>query len=43
MVWRQQCGALQLAAKRALFAGRMVVFYCDLDERKLRPVNFPKN
>ncbi len=34
---------VQLAAKRALFAGRMVVFYCDLDERELRPVDFPKN
>ena len=34
---------IRLAAKRALFARRMVVFYCDLDERKLRPVSFPKN
>ena len=32
----------KLAARRALFAGRMVVFYCDLDERRLRPVNIPK-
>ena len=32
-----------LAAKRALFAAGMVVFYCDLDEKKLRPVSIPKN
>jgi len=32
----------RLAGKRALFAGRMVVFYCDLDERRLRPVSIPK-
>jgi ribosomal protein S18 acetylase RimI-like enzyme len=25
----------RLAAERTLFAGRMVVFYCDLDEKKL--------
>ncbi|HEX4005000.1 MAG TPA: GNAT family N-acetyltransferase [Acidobacteriaceae bacterium] len=31
------------AGKRALFAGRMVVFYCDLDDRNLRPVNVPKS
>lgn len=31
-----------LAGKRKLFAGRMVVFYCDLDERKLRQVSIPK-
>lgn len=30
------------AAKRALFAGRMVVFYCDLDERRLPRVIAPK-
>ncbi|HKR30011.1 MAG TPA: GNAT family N-acetyltransferase [Terriglobales bacterium] len=27
--------------KRTLFAGRMVVFYCDLTSRKLRPMNPP--
>ena len=27
----------KLAAKRALFAGRMVVFYCDLDRAKTAP------
>jgi len=32
----------QLAGKRALFAGRMVVLYCDLDERRLAAVNVPK-
>jgi ribosomal protein S18 acetylase RimI-like enzyme len=32
----------RLAGKRALFASRMVVFYCDLDERRLRPVSIPK-
>jgi len=31
-----------LAGKRKLFAGRMVVFYCDLDEQKLRQVSIPK-
>jgi hypothetical protein len=31
-----------LAGSRGLLAGRMVVFYCDLDERRLRPVNIPK-
>jgi hypothetical protein len=31
-----------LAAKRALFANRMAVFYCDLDEQKLPRVNVPK-
>ena len=31
-----------LAARRSIFAGRMVVFYCDLDERKLRPISIPK-
>jgi len=30
-----------LAGKRAFFASRMAVFYCDLDERKIRPVNMP--
>ncbi|MGB7437327.1 MAG: GNAT family N-acetyltransferase [Candidatus Acidiferrum sp.] len=30
-----------LAARRALFAGRMVVFYCDLSGQTLRPVNIP--
>lgn len=33
----------RLAARRALFANRMVVFYCDLDERKLRPVKIPNS
>jgi GNAT superfamily N-acetyltransferase len=28
----------KVAWERSLFAGRMVVLYCDLDERKLRPV-----
>jgi len=32
----------RLAGKRALFAGRMVVFYCDLNERKLFQVNISK-
>ena len=32
----------RLAGKRKLVAGRMVVFYCDLDERKLRQVSIPK-
>jgi len=32
-----------LAAKRAVFASRMVVFYCDLDERSLPPVNIPSS
>jgi hypothetical protein len=31
----------QISAQRSLFAGRMVVLYCDLDERKLRPVKIP--
>jgi GNAT superfamily N-acetyltransferase len=31
----------QLALKRTLLADRMVVFYCDLDERRLRKVNLP--
>jgi ribosomal protein S18 acetylase RimI-like enzyme len=31
-----------VAGRRALFARRMVVFYCDLDERKLPPVRIPK-
>jgi GNAT superfamily N-acetyltransferase len=31
-----------VAGKRALFAGRMVVFYCDLDDRRLPQVNIPK-
>jgi ribosomal protein S18 acetylase RimI-like enzyme len=31
-----------LAGKRALFAGRMVVLYCDLDVRRLPQVNVPK-
>jgi len=30
-----------VAAKRAIFAGRMVVFYCDLSGRQLPPVNIP--
>lgn len=32
----------RLAGQRALFAGRMVVFFCDLDERRLPQVNVPK-
>lgn len=35
-------GRARLAGERALFAGRMVVFYCDLDVRRLPPVNVPK-
>jgi ribosomal protein S18 acetylase RimI-like enzyme len=31
----------QVASHRALFAGRMVVFYCDLDEGRMRPVSIP--
>ena len=30
-----------VAVKRGMFASRMVVFYCDLDERKLPPVKVP--
>lgn len=30
-------------ARRSLFADRMVVLYCDLDDRTLRPVNIPPN
>ena len=33
---------VRVAVHRTLFAGRMVVFYCDLDERRLLPVNFHK-
>jgi ribosomal protein S18 acetylase RimI-like enzyme len=32
----------QLAAKRILFAGRMVVFYCELDDPRLSQVNLPQ-
>jgi len=32
-----------VAAKRALFAGRMVVFYCDLPGQTGRPVNIPSS
>ncbi len=32
---------LRLAVKRRLFAGRMVVFYCDLDARYLSQANLP--
>jgi ribosomal protein S18 acetylase RimI-like enzyme len=32
----------RLAGERLLFAGRMVVLYCDLDKRRLPPVNVPK-
>ena len=32
-----------LAARRSLFADRMVVLYCDLDDRTLRPVNVPES
>ena len=31
-----------LGIKRALFLGRMVVFYCDLAPRKLRPMHAPE-
>lgn len=30
-----------LAAKRALFSSRMIVFYCDLPSLPVRPVNIP--
>jgi len=33
----------QLAAKRALFSSRMVVFYCDLGRQTLAPVNIPSS
>jgi hypothetical protein len=33
----------QVALSRSLFASRMVVFYCDLDERKLKKVKFPES
>jgi ribosomal protein S18 acetylase RimI-like enzyme len=32
-----------LAIQRALFAGRMVVFYCDLPAHAARPVNIPSS
>jgi ribosomal protein S18 acetylase RimI-like enzyme len=32
---------VRLAGTHALLAGRMVVLYCDLDERKLPPVSVP--
>jgi len=32
-----------LAVRRALFAGRMVVFYCDLCGQTARPVNIPSS
>src|SRR5579863_9030441 len=32
-----------LAGKRSLFENRMAVFYCDLDERRMRTVNMPKS
>jgi ribosomal protein S18 acetylase RimI-like enzyme len=32
----------QLAAKRMLFAGRMVVFYCDLKDRRLSEAHLPE-
>jgi GNAT superfamily N-acetyltransferase len=31
-----------LAGKRTLFAGRMVVFYCDLDKQRPRPISIPR-
>jgi hypothetical protein len=30
-----------VAVKRTIFASRMAVFYCDLDEKRLRQVNLP--
>jgi GNAT superfamily N-acetyltransferase len=36
-------GRAGLAGKRAFFAGRMVIFYCDLNERVLPRVDAPKN
>jgi ribosomal protein S18 acetylase RimI-like enzyme len=39
--WRATLRRAQVAARRAVFAGEMVVFYCDLDENKLRPVKIP--
>jgi hypothetical protein len=35
-------GRARVALKRALFARRMAVFYCDLDAQKLPRVNVPK-
>jgi GNAT superfamily N-acetyltransferase len=32
-----------LAAKRALFSGRMVVFYCDLAKQPTTPLNIPSS
>lgn len=34
---------LGLATKRALFASRMVVFYCDLAKQTVAPVNMPSS
>jgi ribosomal protein S18 acetylase RimI-like enzyme len=31
-----------LTVKRALFSSRMVIFYCDIDKRRLPPVHIPK-
>jgi ribosomal protein S18 acetylase RimI-like enzyme len=36
-------GRIALALKRALFARRMVVFYCDLGKQKTVPVKFPSS
>ena len=32
-----------VAVKRALFSGRMVVFYCDLAKQSAAPVNIPSS
>lgn len=32
----------RIAAQRSFFQGRMIVFYCDLCDRGLRPVSIPK-
>jgi ribosomal protein S18 acetylase RimI-like enzyme len=36
-------GRAKVAGKRALVAGRLAVFYCDLAEQKLSPINIPEN
>jgi hypothetical protein len=33
----------QLAARRALFSNRMIIFYCDLSNYTARPVSIPKS
>lgn len=39
--FKETFGRAGVAIKRALFASRMVVFYCDLTTLKLTPVNVP--